>query len=282
MARKPTCSASWLAVAASGCAPPRPCRRLAGSCPAHQFHHQERPTIADDFLAHAGRSRAAHIIVHIKARADDRAVAHPATQSSTPCPKWCRRLKDCHAHRLPACRSCRDCPRRPACPNLSLGHSFSLRYWPPACSLRSSARPATPSCDSGVSSSSFLNPCSTANWVAPSPTSITCGVFSITARATEIGWAIYSIAATAPALPCSSMIEASKVTCAVAVGIAGAAHRMVFQIRFRNFHARFHRVQRAAALGQDRPGRFVGGDAEGPGRNHAGKLHLDSGVARRC
>src|SRR5688572_1594489 len=51
-----------------------------------------------------------------------------------------------------------------------------------------------------------------ANCWAPLPTSITCGVFSITLRATEIGCLIRSRKATLPQLKNSSIIHASKVT----------------------------------------------------------------------
>ena len=47
---------------------------------------------------------------------------------------------------------------------------------------------------------SNLNPCSMANCCAPSPTNITCGVFSITRRATDIGCLIRSKNATLPQL----------------------------------------------------------------------------------
>src|SRR5450432_159523 len=55
-------------------------------------------------------------------------------------------------------------------------------------------------------------PSATANCCAPTPTSITCGVFSITRRATEIGCFILSKKATLPQLKFSSMMQASSVT----------------------------------------------------------------------
>src|SRR5450432_20326 len=55
-------------------------------------------------------------------------------------------------------------------------------------------------------------PSATANCCAPTPTSITCGVFSITRRATETGCLILSKKATLPQLKCSSMMQASRVT----------------------------------------------------------------------
>src|SRR5450432_733742 len=60
--------------------------------------------------------------------------------------------------------------------------------------------------------SSSGNPSATANCCAPLPTSITCGVFSITRRATEIGCFILSRNATLPQLKCGSIIHASSVT----------------------------------------------------------------------
>ncbi len=65
---------------------------------------------------------------------------------------------------------------------------------------------------SGTNKFTFSKPCSTANWVAPSPASITWGVFSITARATLMGLAMCSMQTTEPMLPFSSMMQASKVT----------------------------------------------------------------------
>src|SRR5690606_15921578 len=65
---------------------------------------------------------------------------------------------------------------------------------------------------SGVSRFCFWNPFSNANCKAPSPTSITCGVFSITRRATETGCPICSKPATEPQFPCSSITQASSVT----------------------------------------------------------------------
>ena len=55
------------------------------------------------------------------------------------------------------------------------------------------------SCNLLESTSIDFNPSSIANIRAPSPTSITWGVFSITRRAAEMGWMIPSIAATLPA-----------------------------------------------------------------------------------
>ena len=66
---------------------------------------------------------------------------------------------------------------------------------------------------SGIGIFACSNPFSIANFSAPSPTSITCCVVSITALATEIGCAIPSINATAPHLDFSSMMQASRVTC---------------------------------------------------------------------
>src|SRR6478736_6680569 len=60
--------------------------------------------------------------------------------------------------------------------------------------------------------SSNGNPSATANCWAPAPTSITCGVFSITLLATEIGCLILSRNATLPQLNLSSIILASSVT----------------------------------------------------------------------
>src|SRR5258705_9853122 len=68
-------------------------------------------------------------------------------------------------------------------------------------------------CASGESfCSSNGNPSATANCCAPTPTSITCGVFSITLLATEIGCFILSKKATLPQLNLSSIMQASRVT----------------------------------------------------------------------
>ena len=66
--------------------------------------------------------------------------------------------------------------------------------------------------EASVSSDSFLNPCCRANRKAPSPTSSTCWVFSMTRRATEMGFLMCCKKATAPQLPFSSMMLASSVT----------------------------------------------------------------------
>ena len=66
--------------------------------------------------------------------------------------------------------------------------------------------------ESSTSKFSFRKPCDNANCNAPSPTNITCGVFSITARATETGCLIFSKQATEPILENSSMIHESSVT----------------------------------------------------------------------
>ena len=57
---------------------------------------------------------------------------------------------------------------------------------------------------------------------------------------------------------------------AVAVGITGPADAVILQIRLRHPGAGLNGVQGAAALGEHRPGGLVGGDAEVPGRDHAG------------
>src|SRR4030095_544843 len=68
-------------------------------------------------------------------------------------------------------------------------------------------------CASGESfCSSNGNPSATANCCAPVPTSITCGVFSITLLATEMGCFILSKKATLPQLNLSSIMLASSVT----------------------------------------------------------------------
>ena len=65
---------------------------------------------------------------------------------------------------------------------------------------------------SGVSRFCFLNPLDSANSSAPVPASITCGVSSMTRRATEIGCMMCCRNATAPQLSFSSMMHASSVT----------------------------------------------------------------------
>ena len=57
-----------------------------------------------------------------------------------------------------------------------------------------------------------MNPWERANCNAPSATSITCGVFSITARATEMGCLMNSRHATEPMFANSSIMQASRVT----------------------------------------------------------------------
>ena len=56
-------------------------------------------------------------------------------------------------------------------------------------------------------------PSSSAYFLAPAPTSMTCCVRSMTARATLIGWAIPSKNATEPHLESPDIIQASSVTC---------------------------------------------------------------------
>src|SRR5690606_8782010 len=66
--------------------------------------------------------------------------------------------------------------------------------------------------DWGVSNSVFSNPFSSANFKAPAPDRITCGVSSITLRATLTGCKICCRKQTEPALPVSSITHASRVT----------------------------------------------------------------------
>jgi hypothetical protein len=171
-------------------------RRLLWVCPtSHFFHHEETTQGAQHHFSQTRACRPTHFIVDEHARPKDWTIANtPFILKAAPL-----------VEQAPAMRCCISMATMPIVSCLS---TLIMGLYLDSIFQSSQAFLAT-----SVKRFSFLKPCSRANLRAPSPTSMTWGVFSMTRRATLMGCMMCSRKETEPANPFSSIIQASSVTC---------------------------------------------------------------------
>ena len=124
--------------------------------------------------------------------------------------------------------------------------------------------------DLSVSRSSSWKPCSRAKRRAPSPTSMTWGVSSITWRATLIGCMMSCRKATEPALPCLVHDAGVEGDMALPVGPAAVTHAGDSGSASTTRTPCSTASRARPPFAQDLPGRLVGRQAVAPGADDQG------------